>query len=174
MMPLTSHVAGGEAGAELIGTWRAGQRRQAKRQQRRDRADGRGAGPQAEAPGAGTAERLPVEAELARDLPVDLGDAHPDVDLDGAEYGQVVDHAALVADIAAGDCLRLLRRGGGRHRAGQDRRRFPAACTRTPDAPCTVRAIAAWIAAPVAGVTPVAAAAPRCRWDRSRMPGRPA
>ena len=49
---------------------------------------------------------------------VDLGDAHPHVDLDGTEYRQGVDHASLIASIGAGDRLGLRRgfRGGNRAR----------------------------------------------------------
>ena len=82
---------------------------------------GGGAGPQSEAPAWTAAERLPVEPELSRDRAADFRDADPDVDLDGAEHGEVVHHAALVADVAARDRLCLLGRGGIRHGAGEDR-----------------------------------------------------
>ena len=67
------------------------------------------------------AERLPVEAELAGDRAAHLRDADSDVDLDGAEHGQAVHHAALVAGIAAGDRFCRLGRGGIRHGAGENR-----------------------------------------------------
>ena len=132
----------------------------------------RGAGPQAEAPGAAGAQRLPVEAKLPRDLAVDLGDADPDVDLDAAQHGQVVDHAGLLADIAAGNRLCLLRRDCVRHRPGEDRVGSARRWTRTPDAPCTVRAMAAWIASAVAGLMVPAPPLRRASdWCRPPAPG---
>jgi hypothetical protein len=104
MMPLTSHSPFPEVKPPpnwLGAAVGAGERRQAKRLQSsegrwredtggqrgnryyRGRA-GRHAGQQPQTPARTIAQRLPIEPELASDGTVDLCDANPNVDLDGA------------------------------------------------------------------------------------------